>query len=165
MSSHGQVAVVTAFLCQFNQVSEPGGNCRPTWEEYLRGIQIGHETNGTSGDQLLKFKTQRHSDCDEWEVNTTCHSMKVLLNCNCSRQGGEDCQHPQHQTDIGAAQGTFTQHLQRWNQKKHTYENHCPQILILSQHKTILQCNFAQPNLYLSVLSGPKVRCFFSQEL
>lgn len=72
VSSHGQVAVVTAFLCQFNQVSEPGGNCRPTWENYLRGIQIGHETNGASGNQPLelKFKTQRHSDWDGARVRS-----------------------------------------------------------------------------------------------
>lgn len=31
MSSHCQVAVVTAFLCQFNQVSKPRGNRRATW--------------------------------------------------------------------------------------------------------------------------------------
>lgn len=30
ISSHWQVAVVTAFLCQFNQVSQPGGNGRST---------------------------------------------------------------------------------------------------------------------------------------
>lgn len=44
MSGHCQVAVVTAFLCQFNQVSEPGGNRRATWEEFLRGKRISSES-------------------------------------------------------------------------------------------------------------------------
>lgn len=33
MSGHCQVAVVTAFLCQFNQVSEPRRNRGATWKE------------------------------------------------------------------------------------------------------------------------------------
>lgn len=41
--------------------------------------------------------------------------MKVLLECDGSREGGEDGQHPQLQAVVRAAQGTLTQRLPRRN--------------------------------------------------
>lgn len=124
MSSHCQVTVVTAFLCQFNQVSEPRGNRRTTWEEWF--------TERISLELLLFTQDMLHNWKHTSKMNTTCHVAEVLFDCNCSREGGEDSQHPQLQTVIRAGQGTLTQSLQAWT------HSHYPHFLI----KSTIMCIF-----------------------
>lgn len=45
------------------------------------------------------------------ESSTTCRVAEVLLQCNCSGEGGEDGQHAQLQADVRAGQGALAEGL------------------------------------------------------
>lgn len=110
----------------------------------------------------LQLKISYNTKRRENNMNRTCDIINVLLDCDCSREGGEDSQHSQLQSDVRAGQGTLTQGLQGLKKKITKKTLTCKQIV--GQHRTIQQRNFQHPKHYLGVFPDPQVGCFFSQK-
>lgn len=83
---------------------EPPGDSRRE-----RGEMLGFRIQRSQGE--IEIRTRMGIQ----NKNATCHVIKVLLDCDCSRERGEDSHHPQLQAVVRAGQGALAQGLRGLN--------------------------------------------------